>query len=263
MAPKTVLRDPKELRPHALNLQLYGPPTANSAYQDMRLDMKRRGYDETEPLMIAPDDRVLRGCTRHAAARSVGLAEVPCVVFYPSSPETAELEFERELIRGNSYRTKTEVMKAREQRKLLEVEAELARRRMGGGSDGGPSKSTDRVGKIFKESGKSVQRRLKVLAAIEAAEADGDARRAERLTDLLNGKKITKALALLDPARAKAPAVRHVEVPPTLHAHVNRMYSECYEACAKARVGAEVDVIEAMLARMREDAAAARRRVEG
>jgi hypothetical protein len=259
---KVILRDPRELRAHPLNHQLYGPPTANSAYHDIRADMRRRGYDQSQPLMITDDDRVIGGVTRHAVARSLKLAEVPCEVFKPESEADAELEIERELVRRNTYRTKTETMRAREQRKLLEVEAALARRRMAAGSDGGPSKSVDRVGKLFGESGKTVQRRLKVLDAIDDAEAAGDKRRGQRLMELLDGKQITKALALAGPTKDKTPAVKNVEVPPTLHAHVNRMYSECFEACAKARVEAEVEVIEAQLTRMREEVAAARRRLQ-
>jgi hypothetical protein len=258
---KIVYLGPDELRPHPLNRELYGTPTANSAYHDLRADMKRRGFDESQPLLITTDHRVIRGVTRHAVAKSVGLAKVPCEIFAPSAPEVAELEIERELVRGNMYRTKTETMKAREQRKVLEIETVLARRRMGEGTDDGPSKATDRVGKIFGESGKSVQRRLKVLEAIEQADADGDKKRAGRLTELLDGKHITKALDLLAP-KDKAPRpVKKVDVPPTLHEHVIKAHSANYEAAAKATCEPEIEVIERNIDRMANDVRTARERL--
>jgi hypothetical protein len=139
---------------------LYGTPSQNPAYHDIKADMKRRGFDLKQPLLITADARVIRGVTRHAAAKSVGLEAVPCEVFTPEDPANAELEIERELVRGNRYRVKTQTMKAREQRKMLEIETALARQRRAHGSDGGPSKSTDRVGKVFGESGKTVGRRI-------------------------------------------------------------------------------------------------------
>jgi hypothetical protein len=64
---------------------------------------------------------------------------------------------------------KTQLMIAREQAMLVEIEKERGRRRMALGSDGGPSKSTDRVAQAFKRtSGKTVQRRLKILKVAPA-----------------------------------------------------------------------------------------------
>jgi ParB-like chromosome segregation protein Spo0J len=258
--PKPVWKSPADLRPHPLHKELYGPPTANSAYKDIKASMARHGFDERQPLLITEDDRIVWGVTRWAAAKSVGLALVPCEVFVPAEAAQAELEIERELIRGNTYRVKTQTILAKEQRKMLEVEADLARRRMGEGSDGGPSKATDRVGKLFGESGKTVQRRLKVLRAIEEAETAGQRKKAEQLTELLNAGKTLKAL---DVAQGKAPKAKppKVEVPPTIHEHANKAYSEFFNGCAKAQYPAELQVLEAALGRMRDDLESARRRV--
>jgi hypothetical protein len=258
---KIVYKHPDDLRPHPLNRELYGPPSANTAYHDIKADMKRRGFDESQPLLITSDNRIIRGSTRHAAARANGLERIPCEVFVPADANQAELEIERELVRGNAYRTKTETMKAREQRKLLEIEKALARGRMGQGKgdDDGPSKSTDRVGKLFGESGKTVQRRLKILDAIETAEQDGDVRKATRLGELLDARQTTKALDLIAPkGKATRARPRKVEVPPTFLANMNRAYSEFFDGCCKAIALAELDVAEATLTRMHADLAAAR-----
>jgi hypothetical protein len=262
-----VMKDPATLRPHPLNKQLYGNPTDNSEYKQIRADMKERGYDERWPLLLTPDDRILWGATRNAAARSLGLPEVPCMIFTPSSPETAELEYEKELIRGNVQRQKTGVMVARELRKLLEVEKELARVRMGhAGLDGGPSKSADRVaagytldGKTL--SGKSVDRRVKVLDKIEECQAKGDHRKAERLTELLNGGKIVQALTLIKGKKAAAKKPPAVDVPRSPLDHSEAARSENYEACAKARTAGEVEIVEANIGEMQQHANTARTRL--
>jgi hypothetical protein len=133
---------------------------------------------------------------------------------------------------------------------------------MGQGSDGGPSKSADRVGKIFGESGKTVQRRLKVLAAVEEADAQGNRKKAEQLTRLLEAKHIVKALAAIGGRQRPAAKPAHVETPRTLHDHSTRAYSEFFEACAKARVPAEIELLAATLGRMGDDLNTARARLE-
>ena len=67
------------LRAHPLNKELYGPPTANSAYADIKLLMKRNGFDLLRHLLLATaDGRVIHGVTRLAVAKSISLTEVPC-----------------------------------------------------------------------------------------------------------------------------------------------------------------------------------------
>src|SRR5262249_964186 len=136
-APKIVWKNTKDLRPHRLNARLYGPPTANSRYKDIKLDMERRGFDERFPLFVTEDGRIVHGVTRWAAAKAAGLGQVPCLIFTPSNPATAELEFEREIVKGNIQRDKTQEMIAREQERLLEIETDLAHQRMAAGGAGG------------------------------------------------------------------------------------------------------------------------------
>jgi ParB-like chromosome segregation protein Spo0J len=259
MAKKIILVDPAELRPLPLNKELYGRPQDNDAYKDIK-QLMTHGFNENKPLTITEDRRIVAGVTRWHIAKALGLKEVPCLVFTPTSPETAEDEYDLELIDDNHYRNKTKVMLAREQRKKMEIQKRLARKRMGSGSDGGPSKSADRVGADYRVSGRTVTRSIKVLEAIEQAEADGDRRKAERLTDLLEHGKTGKALAIITgkPAAKKAPPV---DVPRTLNDHNTKAYSENYEACAKVRVPAEIDILEANVERMLQDVDTARTRL--
>jgi hypothetical protein len=261
MSRDLVWKSPKELRPHAINQLLYGPPSANSARADIRLSMKQRGFDDTYPLVITPDGRILSGVTRHDVAKELRLKEVPCVVFTPVS-DNPEAEFEQQVILGNIGRRKTPVMVAREQRKALELEKTLAKARMGAGSDGGPSKSTDRVGKVFNVSGKTVARQIKVLNAIEKAEADGDSKKAARLTELLNAGKVVQAQAVIAGKQAAAKKPPKVEVKRSFGSHKETAYGEFFEACAKAKTPAEFDLLEGDLSRMHDDLRAARARLE-
>ena len=243
-----------DLRPHPINKELYGPPTANSAYKDIKANMEHGGFDERHPLLVTEDRRILWGVTRWSVAKSLHIAEVPCEVFIPTSPQTAELEIEGEVVRGNMYRVKTQLTIARKQRKLLEVEKALARERMAVGSDGGPSKATDRVGTIFAESGKTVQRRLKVLKGIERAESRGQTKLADRLTELLERKSVIKAIDLLDGKKKggetkKMPAV---EVPPTFLDHNSRAFSEFFDAACKATIPAELELLAKTIDQLRE-----------
>jgi hypothetical protein len=250
----------EELRPYSRNRELYGRPTDNSAYKDILYNMKKNGFDERYPLLITADGRILGGVTRHHAASKAGVEKVPCIIFQPSA-DLPELECDAELLRDNTYRSKTQVMLAREQRLALEVEKGLARARMGAGSDGGPSKSTDRVGKMFNVSGKTVARRIKVLEAIEQAEADGDSQKAKRLTELLEANKVMKARDVIagKPA-AKKPS--KVERKQSLLECSNLAVGEFYEACARVAIAEEVKILERALEQMHDSLRTARAKLD-
>jgi ParB-like chromosome segregation protein Spo0J len=266
MARKIVDHSPDDLRPHPLNKELYGPPKDNEAYENVRFSMKRGGYDERYPLLITQDLRIIGGVTRWAAAKSLKLERVPCEVFVPPNEETAELEIEAKLITENGYRVKTRLMVAREQQKLVELQKVLARKRMAWGrddDDDGPSKATERAAIAFKTSGATVQRNLRVLDGIDAAQERGDERMAARLIDLLERGKPGKALDLIATGKGegkpKAPA--KVDVPRTIHDHATMAHSEFYEACAKSSIEEELRVLEQYLDNMRKALQTARERL--
>jgi hypothetical protein len=255
------------LRAHPLNKVLYGRPEDNSAYEEMWRDMKARGFDELHPLLVMGDGRVICGCTRLAAARKAKLPEVPCAEFVPTDPATVEMEAELRLIHDNRQRTKTQVMEVREQRTALELQSRLAQVRMLAGVAGDErGRAADIVGKDYQKSGKTITRRIKVLDAIERAQAEGREKDAAKLTTLLEGRNITKALALLEekkPDRPKVLKTPRVEVPRTFNDHLSRGYSELFEALAKAQVPGELDQVEGRLRQLHQDLSAARRRLAG
>jgi ParB-like chromosome segregation protein Spo0J len=245
--PKMIMKNPADLRPHHLHRELYGGPTNNSVYKDLRAEIKAHGFDSRHAIQVSEDGRVLAGVTRWHIAKVENLKEIPCYLFTPEDPANAELEMEQQVIRDNKYRVKSEVMIAREQRKLLEVESALARRRMGEGKDEGPSRAADRVGKIYKQSGKTVQRHVQVVDAIDEAEQKGNRKRAERLTELLNAKKIVKALDVIKGKRngksktATSKKAVEVEEFPTCDAHFNKSESVFEAGCALVKSQGDLD----------------------
>jgi ParB-like chromosome segregation protein Spo0J len=266
MARKIVLYSPSDLRPHALNKELYGPPTANEAYENVRFSMQRGGFDERHPLLVTREGRIISGVTRWFAAKSLKLESVPCEVFAPLGEETAELEIEAKLILENGYRAKTRLVVAREQQKLVELEKVLARKRMSqgrGDDDDGPSKSTERAAIAFKTSGQTVLRNLRVLAGIDAARERGDERTAKSLIDLLERGKPGKALELIakDNGESKKKTPAKVDVPRTIHDHATAAHSEFYEACCKAEIEEELRVLEQYLVNMTKALETARERL--
>jgi ParB-like chromosome segregation protein Spo0J len=266
MARKIVERSPSDLRPHPLNKELYGPPTDNEAYDNIRFSMQHNGFDERKPLWITRDGRIIDGHTRWFAAKSLKKESIPCEVYVPSSEETAESEIEAMLIRENGYRRKTRLMVAREQQKLVELQKVLARNRMAWGrrdDDEGPSKATERAAVIFKTSGATVQRNLRVLAGIDAAKERGDEPMAARLIDLLERGKPGKALDLIATGKAesKRKPPKKVDVPRTIHDHATGAFGEFYEACAKASIEEELRVLEKYLDNMHKALQTARGRL--
>jgi hypothetical protein len=265
MARKIVLYSPSDLRPHPLNKELYGLPTDNEAYVNVQFSMSRGGFDERHPLLVTKDGRIVSGVTRWTAAKSLKLESVPCETFVPVDEESAELEIEAKLIMENGYRTKTRLMVAREQQKLVELEKVLARKRMAYGRDGedGPSKSTERAAIAFKTSGATVQRNLKVLAGIDAAKERGDERMAARLIDLLEHGKPGKALELIvaGNGKSKQKAPKKVDVPRTILDHATMAHSEFYEACAKSEIEEALRVLEQYLDNMHKALETAREKL--
>jgi ParB-like chromosome segregation protein Spo0J len=266
-APKIVMVPVADLRPFKDNAEVYGPPTANSAYKEMKQSMKQNGFFPYKPLLITLDKRVVDGITRWACAKACDIVEVPCVVMETDD----EAEIGRAMLEGNVQRKKSQLVIAREQRYALEIESKLAKQRMARGGDEGPSKATDRVGATYKESGKTVERRQKVLRAIEegAKGTQAEQKKAEQLTELLETKQTVKALEMIDgkkpqpkeDADDEAPAPKARRPARDVQDHASKMQSEGEQACHKAGVLAEVEMIEANCQRIFDFADAARRRL--
>ena len=217
-------RDPRSLKNHLVNIELYGTDPRPEFVESVRT------HGVLVPLIITQDGMVISGHSRRAAAIMTKLKTVPCIV----SPLTDPDEIERALIESNRQREKTNEQKAREASHLLAIEERLAAKRQkatqakpgeenirhGVGNDShtvkqgenaNSGRAADVAGKVVGMSGKTVTKAVEVVSKIDEAKAQGDTETATKLTNTLNTKGVAPALREargIDKLRAAA-----VEVP--------------------------------------------------
>ena len=195
--------DPRSLQAHPLNAQLYG----EEAGDDLRASIAVHGI--LTPLLITREAVIISGHRRHAVALELGLATVPVTV----SPLTDQLDIKEALIRANIARTKSNYQRAREYQQLKPIQAEMAKRRKVSGDGGdhsdncpyGPKlkgRASDLTAEMLGMTGKTAERALRVVIAIDRASANGHQEHADFFITHLNksvmsGYKSARALGYL------------------------------------------------------------------
>lgn len=196
------MRELCDLKPHPLNRQLYGPlDKTTKEWGELVESIRRKGV--LVPLLITPDGTVVSGHRRLEASRdtlNLSRIEVPVVVVNFKS----DLDVEEALIHANKQREKTPEQKAREYQHLLRIEKERAKQRMtaGKGADGsggrgktknptenfseGLGESAAKAAEQVGWSAPTAKKAAAVVDAIDEAEEEGDAEKAERLRQKLN-----------------------------------------------------------------------------
>lgn len=207
-------RDPRSLKNHLVNIEIYGSSPSEEFLESVR------AHGVLVPLTITTDGTVISGHSRRQAAIMVGLKAVPCLV----SPLTDPDQIVRSLIESNRQRVKTNEQKAREAAHLFEIEKRAAAKRQeatrftsrgasekavnkGGdtvqetfpepqkaGKNQNSEQSRDAVGKVVGMSGKSLAGAVEVVAKIDEAKAHGDEETASKLSETLNEKGVAPAL---------------------------------------------------------------------
>lgn len=104
-------RNPKELKPHPINDEIYGDRTD----ADLIKSIKDKGV--LNPLLITFDDRIISGHRRWGASIALNLDAVPVVVFGSKD----ELEIQEALIESNRQRAKTNEQVGREYTHLSRI----------------------------------------------------------------------------------------------------------------------------------------------
>lgn len=120
-------RLPDELDPHPLNGEIYGD--RGDLDESFLGSIREQGI--LEPVVVTPDDTIISGHRRVAAALEVGIGEVPVRV---QAYDSERLEREA-LVHYNRQREKTFSQKMREAEVLEEIERERARERQGERTD--------------------------------------------------------------------------------------------------------------------------------
>lgn len=113
-----VLKSPKELKPHNLNVEIYGDESVD---MDLVGSIQKKGI--LEPLVIRDDDVILSGHRRWLAAKHLKLDKIPCrtITF------DHDLDEKEALIEFNRQRDKTPEQRVREGKQLKDIYSERAR----------------------------------------------------------------------------------------------------------------------------------------
>ncbi len=152
------------------------------------------------PLLIAPDGTIISGHRRLVAAKRVGLADVPVVVFGSAD----DLDILEALIESNRQRHKSNEQFGREATVMLELEGERANRRKAVRSperlhvqNSAHVNETGQARQIVADklgvSHPKVTQAAAVVKAIDEMEQAGDKRGAAQLRTTLNGKSVHAA----------------------------------------------------------------------
>jgi len=184
----------KDLKPHPINLEIYGDCTDN----DLLDSVRSNGI--YNPLLVTYDDRIISGHRRWDAARKADLDVLPVVVFDSDD----ELDIEEALIESNRQREKTNEQIGREYKKLKEI---LNQRQSRQGSNQYKSKNGESASdgdsaeakRPTREAAKKVgvnydtaNKASQVVDAIDQAEENGDKKAADQLRQSL-GKSVNGA----------------------------------------------------------------------
>lgn len=174
------------LTPHPRNEGIYG----NESVEELAAKIAETNW--IKPLVVSTRNlgfTILSGHRRYMAAKSLGIAEVPCELKECES-ETEELEI---LLLENQYREKTKAQAIREGLVWDEIEREKARERQGTRTDivenlpqSEEGKSRDKIGDRIGMSGKSYETGKKVLETIDKLKEEGKEEDADLLEKVLN-----------------------------------------------------------------------------
>jgi ParB-like chromosome segregation protein Spo0J len=178
-----ILKQPKELRPHPLNKEIYGNESADP---DLVESIRAKGILET--LVIRDDNVILSGHRRWLAAKALNLDKLPCRVLTFSDP----LDEEEALIEFNRQREKTFSQKMKESDHLLVIERERAKARQGTRSDivatlpqSDKAKSRDIVADKVGMSGRTFDKARTIWDKAK----DGDEQAGKLIKEIDTGKK--------------------------------------------------------------------------
>lgn len=131
-----LFKDPKDLKPHKINLDIYGDEIADV---DLVESIREKGI--LEPIVILEDNTIISGHRRWFASMSLNLERVPC----RSMSFSSELDENEALVEFNRQRSKTYSQRMNEAELLTSVYSERARLRQIELAGTRPNKDVDLV----------------------------------------------------------------------------------------------------------------------
>lgn len=116
-----VLKSPKELKPHNLNVEIYGNESVD---MDLVESIQKKGI--LEPLVIRDDNTILSGHRRWLASKHLKIDKIPCrTITFDNNLDEKEA-----LIEFNRQREKTHEQRVREGKQLKGIYVERAKLEM-------------------------------------------------------------------------------------------------------------------------------------
>jgi len=171
--------DPQSLKNHPANIEIYG-----DVADDDFVESCRGGI--LEPVLATEDNVIVSGHRRVQSCRILNHKTIP-VIFRPDLKDP--LDIEEALLLSNKQREKTNEQKAREYRRLLDIEKQRATIRQKSGTpapQGDKGRADEKAASSAGMNVKTARKASKVLDVIDAAEASGDDDKADKLKDTLN-----------------------------------------------------------------------------
>lgn len=187
-------RNPRDLRPHPLNDEIYGDRTD----ADLIKSIKEKGV--LNPLLITHDNRIISGHRRWGSAIAINLDTVPVVVF----GSTDELEIEEALIESNRQRQKNNEQVGREYTHLSRIINERQSRQ--GANQHTMKAVTDQTAIEEQVSGNPPPKTNEQLGR-EFTEKQSEFTRRESKADRASGKYLPEAQKELRPTVKAAQAI--------------------------------------------------------
>lgn len=220
----------QDLRPHPLNYTIYGNEEV-----DMELVESIKISGILTPITIKPDNTIISGHRRFAAAKEAGLTELDCHEISYIDP----LDERAAIIEFNKQRVKTVSQKYKEAEQIEDIERERAKNRKAIGGEGGfkdtpelahvkgetrekvaeaigMKRSTYEAGKkVYEAAKEGNEKAVELLEKLDSGEisinkAAGDLRREERIEEIkqeieskskivMSGADLLPELVLADP----------------------------------------------------------------
>lgn len=131
-----LFKDPKDLKPHKINLDIYGDEIADV---DLVESIREKGI--LEPIVILEDNTIISGHRRWFASMSLNLERVPC----RSMSFSNELDEKEALIEFNRQRKKNATQTMKESDMIKDITSERARIRQIELAGTRPNKDVDLV----------------------------------------------------------------------------------------------------------------------
>lgn len=195
------LADPRKLKPHPLNIKIYGNEDNIS---DLVESIRERGFFQNNPILVTQQGRYLQiisGSRRRRAAIEAGLDSVPIVRV---GRELSQIEIESRILEENLHRIKDgiQVVREFEHRKCIEIaktvesQARYNNKQNQNGTwlaNSPEDDPSDVAARPLGYDGRTLEQGAKALRIANRLENEGCIEEAQQIINLIQAKKFDAA----------------------------------------------------------------------